>query len=66
MPDFKLRCLIIIAGAAMYSRAYGASVVTEWIIGFVFTFYVLSIAIDFFTTPDLREDVDQKKLLVQQ
>jgi len=48
--------LVIICGVAMYQGQWRVSVVAEWIIGLLFTFYMWSCAIDFFTTTDLHEN----------
>ena len=48
--------LVIICGVAMYEGEWRVSVVAEWIIGLLFTFYMWSCAIDFLTTTDLHEN----------
>ena len=55
--------LVFISGVAMYEQAWRVSVISEWIIGLFFTFYMWSFAIDFFATPDLSNSDDKKVLL---
>ena len=58
--------LVIVCGASMFEGHWKVSVIAEWIIGLIFTFYIWSCAIDFLTTNDLHKNNTKDGKLTKQ
>ncbi|KAH8145560.1 uncharacterized protein LAJ45_10360 [Morchella importuna] len=59
-------CLSIVFGATMYKKKHNVAAIFEWLVAFIFTFYVLSFFFDLRPKARTRDELEARREMIQQ
>ncbi|KAH0605079.1 uncharacterized protein H6S33_005061 [Morchella sextelata] len=59
-------CLSIVFGATMYKKKHDVAAIFEWLVAFIFTFYVLSFFFDLRPKARTRDELEARREMIQQ